>query len=657
MIDHRIPPPPSKREVNAAQKAAERNLRLRSDFEYFCVELLKINPKVKELVTSGSGKGTGVLIPFVWNKAQRKTWKLMQELIAQGLPIKLVVLKARQVGISTFFCAYLFWMMWRQENYRAGVVAYEKQTTLKELNETMATFYDGLPENMKPKLRAAGGKRVSKEEVYFDDRKSRCLFAVQTPKAIRGSALDGVLTTEVAHYDEPDAFYGGFLPSMSEGSSSVLVLESSPADGWFKDTYTHAKRGDTDRRAHFIPWWMCDDLYFRRIVKKGDYQYDKRTDNRVEFPKHIRQAQARLTRMRMKEEGLPVTDEQMWWWRRKCEDEYQGDEEWMHQEYPDDDVTAFQRATRSAFKDSMQMVNRTVGISQSLPIEIGTLSSPTYDNVEIEDQIIQFNPERIEGYIDQERHPGMFMFRRPIEGYTYVIGADVADGEGEDDEEGERAFSAACVYCCNTREQVACWRGHIDPTDYGDVLVQLGYFYNTALMNLERNNMGRLTEHRVRNQLRYPNRFRWPDLKVGPEKLTKYDFWETNTQTKPMMIAAFRQWTRDGLFLVYDPYLQEEMLNYQVVQGKFAPARGYFADRIISAALCVMGVEQTEFRYKNIVMAAQYPEEVRSGAGMAMRVLRAKKAPEHVEEDLPEEFDDITRIKDVYEEFFADMIG
>src|SRR3979411_582983 len=111
-------------EANAAKRreeSAARTVRLMGDFEFFCVTLLKINPKVKELQKEGTKKG--VLIPFVWNKAQLRTWKLMQSLIAQGLPIKLVVLKARQVGISTFFCAYLFWMMWRQKNYRAGVVA------------------------------------------------------------------------------------------------------------------------------------------------------------------------------------------------------------------------------------------------------------------------------------------------------------------------------------------------------------------------------------------------------------------------------------------------------------------------------------------------------------------------------------------------------
>src|SRR5258708_4524993 len=81
-------------DATAAKRKAESDAhtrRLKSDFEFFCLTMLKINPKVKELQKEGAAKG--VLIPFKWNKAQRRTWILMQSLIAQGLPIKLVVLK------------------------------------------------------------------------------------------------------------------------------------------------------------------------------------------------------------------------------------------------------------------------------------------------------------------------------------------------------------------------------------------------------------------------------------------------------------------------------------------------------------------------------------------------------------------------------------
>lgn len=641
--------------------SAEERQRLRADFPYFSQTLLKINPKIKELIVA-RGEGDepirGPLIPFRWNKAQRIVWKVMLGMIERGVPIKIVILKARQVGISTFFCAYIFWQMWRQQHYRSATVAYEKKTTLAELNETMNTFWEGLPEGYRPKLRAhkKSGGRLAKEEVYFDDRKSKNIFAVQSPKAIRGIPLEAALCTECSFYDAADEFFGGFLPAMSDGPNSILVKESSPADGWFKDEYEAARDGAlTDQVAIFIAWWMCDDIYSRAIVRRGRRMYDaKDPDLEVVLPSSLRAKQKHLSRLAHKKGLPPVSDEQMWWWLHYCESNYKGDEEWMQQEFPDDDVTAFQRASRSAFKTALTAVKRTVEEIETVfpDMAVGTLQSTTYLNPSIE-QHVALEEEPYDGYIDQEQRPGLMMFEAPRPGSTYIIGADVADAEGEDDEEGERAYSVACVYCCNSRDQVGEWRGHIDPTDWGDELVKLGYFYNTAMIVVERNNMGRLTEHRIRTQLRYPRRFKWPDWNVGPEALTKKEMWETNASTKPIMIGSFRQWVRDGLFKVRSPGLQDEMAHYRVVRGKFE-ARDRHADRIIAASLCVMGVEQTEFAFKNIVLGANGVRESRSASGMAARVIRARQPPPTSMKELPEEFDalGLQRVGDIFTQMF-----
>ena len=632
----------------------EERKRLRADFQYFCERLLRINPKIKELVKSreeGEEAARGALIPFRWNKAQYYVWEAMCEQIARGVPVKLVILKARQVGISTFFCAYIFWLMWRQMHTRAAVVAFEKKTTLAELNETMATFYDALPAGYKPRLRQhRKDGRVGKEDMYFDDRKANLMFVVQKPNALRGVARDAVLTTEVAFYKDADEFYGGFLPAMSDGPTSLLVLESSPEDGYFKDAYDLAKAGGTDRIALFIPWWMMTDLYWRAVKRRGRGMFDAQSSERVTLEPRIRKKQRHLSKLAAKRGLPPIADEQMWWWVQKCASDYQGDEEFMQQEYPDDDVTAFQRASRSAFKVCLDVVNDTVKETESVfaNIAVGTLQSSTYRDSESE-QVVELVPEIKDGWIDQERRPGLLMLEEPRAEYTYVIGADVADEEGEDDEEGERAFSVGSVYCCNTRNQVAEWRGHIDPTDWGDELVKLGYFYNTALLVAERNNMGRLTEARIR-QLRYPphRRFRWPDWNVGPHALTKKEMWETNATTKMLMIGALRQWIRDGLFKVRTPGLQDELVHYRVVKGKFM-AKERPADRIIAAALCVQGVEQTEFAYKNIVLGSSAGSDNRSAHGMAARILR-RVIPAKPSEELPEEFDElgVQRVVDVY---------
>jgi hypothetical protein len=636
--------------------AEEREL-FRTDFERFCTSLLYINPKIKELLHDGDQSARGGLIPFRWNISQRKVWKIMCRMIERGMPLRLVVLKARQVGISTFFCAFIFWLMWRQMHMRAAIVAFKKKTTLAELNETMNTFYENLPVGYKPELRQPrGGKgRVAKEEVYFADRKSGCMLAVQDEHSIRGVAREAVLCTEVSFYKDPEEFFGGFVPAMSPDPYSLLVLESSPADGFFRDQYMAAKDPLSDREAIFIAWWEARDLYWRNIVRHGKKQAtDELTGHPVVLTKEIREKQRHLSRLAAKEKLPPITDEQMWWWVCYCDENYGGDEEFMMQEFPDDDVSAFQRKSRSAFKTVLPIIRQSVDTAPEVfpDAMMGSIHSNDFQVVDIDEHVVEFREEERSGYIDQERRAGFYMLEAPVKDYTYIIGADVADEEGEDDEEGERAFSVGCVYCCDTRDQVGEWRGHIDPTDWGEMLVMLGYFYNTALLVVERNNMGAATESRIR-QLGYPShrRFKWPNWNIGPHALTKAEMWETNARTKPLMMQGLKQYIRDGLFRVRTPGLADELGHYQVIDGKFR-TKDRHADRIIAASLCVMGVEQTEFRYKALVLGSPGRAEERSAHGMAGRVLRKAKVPPRPSLELPAEFDslpDVQRVADIFE--------
>lgn len=636
--------------------SADEIRRYRSSFPSFCDELLWINPKIKELVRQREGGDDslprGPLLRFHWNDAQREVWRVMCEQLSKGLPLRFAVLKARQVGISTFFCAYLFWLMWRQKHVRAAVCAYEKKTTLAEMRETMQTFYDMLPADARPALlQKHKGATLGQGDTNFADRHSRCKYVVQKKGAGRGIASDAVLCTEVSFYDEPDEFFGGFVPTMGQGSAALLVMESSPEDGYFKGKYEEYKGDGVYRRAVFIPWWFVRDLYSRELTRAGRKLFDKQTGREVNLGPALRRKQQQLSRAAAAIGRPAITDEQMWWWEHFCETEYDGDTEWMAQEFPDDDVTAFQRASRSAFKVALPMVAASCAERDEVypdPPGAGTLVSTTYLDATSE-QIVEFAPEHKTGWIDQEKRPGVFILEPPNPDHTYVVGADVADGEGEEDEEGERAFSTGCVYCCDTHEQVAWWRGHIDPTDWGDELVKLGYFYNTALLVVERNNMGRLTEHRIRGQLRYPRRFRWPDLNVGMTAFKgKQEMWETTATSKPMMISSLKLWLRDRLFIVRDPGLHFELSHYTVSHGKFEP-RGAFADRIIAAALCVMGVEQTDYAYKNIVLGGNAVRQ--SAHGMAARILRSAKRPPVQTDELPEEFDalGVQKIDDVWD--------
>ena len=73
----------------------ERAARLRSDLPYFAEHCLKLRPK------------TGSLAPFLFNPAQLELHRRIEEQKAKTGRVRVIILKARQLGISTYVSACL----------------------------------------------------------------------------------------------------------------------------------------------------------------------------------------------------------------------------------------------------------------------------------------------------------------------------------------------------------------------------------------------------------------------------------------------------------------------------------------------------------------------------------------------------------------------
>jgi hypothetical protein len=71
----------------------ERATRLANDLEFFATERLKIRPKA------------GSLAPFDFNPAQHELHRRLEEQKAKTGRVRAIVLKARQMGISTYVAA------------------------------------------------------------------------------------------------------------------------------------------------------------------------------------------------------------------------------------------------------------------------------------------------------------------------------------------------------------------------------------------------------------------------------------------------------------------------------------------------------------------------------------------------------------------------
>lgn len=121
------------------------------------------------------------------------------------------------------------------------------------------------------------------------------------------------------------------------------------------------------------------------------------------------------------------------------------------------------------------------------------------------------------------------VWKRPEPNTSYVLGVDTAEGLEHGD------ASSIHVLEVPTGDLVAHWHGRIPADELALEVANLGWWYNTALVGVERNNHGGTVLSEMRH-LHYPRLFRRRNIntvKSGP--LHEYG-WETNRATKPILI-------------------------------------------------------------------------------------------------------------------------
>src|ERR1700750_2912890 len=88
--------------------------RLASDLAYFAEQYLKIRPKA------------GSLVPFVFNPAQVELHRRLEAQKAKTGRVRAIVLKARQMGISTYIAARYYKQTVAQAGLRTIIIGHEK---------------------------------------------------------------------------------------------------------------------------------------------------------------------------------------------------------------------------------------------------------------------------------------------------------------------------------------------------------------------------------------------------------------------------------------------------------------------------------------------------------------------------------------------------
>ena len=168
-----------------------------------------------------------------------------------------------------------------------------------------------------------------------------------------------------------------------------------------------------------------------------------------------------------------------------------------------------------------------------------------------------------------------YIYKEPQNGRQYCIGSDVAEGLENGD------YSTIKVLDVVSLEDCATFQGHIDPDNLSIELANCGYYYNTALINVEVN----MESGTVRNleRMNYPKMYMREQLDDITHQIKKKFGWRTTETSRRMIVSNLIEYVRDHTNLLNCPLLIDEMLTFIRNKNGRPEAQGGKHDDLVMA--------------------------------------------------------------------------
>ena len=186
---------------------------------------------------------------------------------------KNIVLKARQLGISTWVAGRFFLKTITQPGTLTVEVAHNREAA-EQIFRIVHRFYEQLPEGLRQgvlRVSRANAGQLSFPELDSEYR----VESAADGNAGRGMTIQNLHCSEVARWGgDAAATLASLRAALVPGGE--VVLESTPngAHGTFYEEWRRAKETGTVR--HFFPWWM-EQAYVGQPVAPDKWSEEERT--------------------------------------------------------------------------------------------------------------------------------------------------------------------------------------------------------------------------------------------------------------------------------------------------------------------------------------------------------------------------------------------
>lgn len=223
--------------------------RAKQDFPFFAENLLKIPTKKR-----------GPPIPFRMNRPQWVLHRAIEKQRGHTGMVRVLVLKGRQMGVSTYVLGRAYRAVATVEGTRAFILTH-KQDATTALFGRLKLMHERMPPDIRPLNQANNSNELSFQRLQSA---VRVATAQGTQGSVgRGDTFQFFLGSEVAFWptNEKVDHFSGAMQALAEVQGSEAYLESTANGtvGPFYDEWAKAEKGQSSFRAVFLPWYWYDE--------------------------------------------------------------------------------------------------------------------------------------------------------------------------------------------------------------------------------------------------------------------------------------------------------------------------------------------------------------------------------------------------------------
>lgn len=495
----------------------------------------------------------GQIIPLRLNEAQRALEAKTVRIERQGRAVRIVILKSRQHGLSTYIIALALWLVLTGEAVSCVIVANNDRLARRQLARARL---------MLRKLRDREGKPWALKL----ERDSQGVISIADPiggsievttaggrDPGHGETNDLLHMTETSRWANAEEVAKGIEQTAHEVAGNYVFDETTANGntGYFRDKFYRAWNrdngieDDSDSASSevlgglgwvslFVPWFQHESYRWTALREKDELLHEIRD----EIEGSLDSEEKVLLKQRYLRRGYgwqTVDYDQLAWRRYAISEKCNGNIETFHEQYPAFVDEAFLSSGNAVFD------------ARAVRLHMSEAEIPERGDF-MEDPVA--GPERpaffpsVSGAVE--------IWERPVPGRQYAMGVDSSSGTRKSD------LCVASVIDMETCHQVAVLAGRWEPTEFGRLCAMIGWHYNEAFTGVETfPSLYGLPVYDKMETLGYQSLYVQQSYESLARKASVNRGWATTNRSRPVLIERLRVALKDGTRLRSLGLLQE----------------------------------------------------------------------------------------------------